>query len=290
MWVLEARGRWLLGTALALIGAGLGLGLSGAVLAGVLLVAGLTHELLRLRAALPDAAGQRPWGLHAQLRFDRGGFDDRSVTSHRVGHEIELLLELNVPAEFAGARVLLKRWVASPGVEVDQGLHTLVLREGATSAHLRALPQVAAVHRILGVEARIVDAMGLMSSAIFLPCPCELAVLPRSLPLDVARLAETRRRAPRSAGGQVPDKTPGMGDDLRELGIVVEPMHGIDELVEMVAEFGPSTQRRLGVLVDHLVTGSKEDRLARLVASEHVLVTGHPFVDVWARKIGRAHV
>ena len=72
------------------------------------------------------------------------------------------------------------------------------------------------------------------------------------------------------------------GDDLRELGIVVEPMHGIDELVEMVAEFGPSTQRRLGVLVDHLVTGSKEDRLARLVASDHVLVTGHPFVDVWA--------
>ena len=72
------------------------------------------------------------------------------------------------------------------------------------------------------------------------------------------------------------------GDDLRDLGIVVEPMHGIDHLPEMVTEFAPSSQRRLGVLVDHLVTGSKEDRLAQRVAHEFVLVTGHPYVDVWA--------
>jgi hypothetical protein len=72
------------------------------------------------------------------------------------------------------------------------------------------------------------------------------------------------------------------GDDLRELGIVVEPMHGLDDVVSMVHEFQPGTDRRLGILVDHLVTGSKEDRLARQVAGPHVLVTGHPFVDVWA--------
>jgi len=73
------------------------------------------------------------------------------------------------------------------------------------------------------------------------------------------------------------------GDDLRELGIVVEPMHGIDHLVEAVAEFQPGPERTLGILVDHLVTGSKEQRLADQVmkASRHVLVTGHPFVDVW---------
>lgn len=73
------------------------------------------------------------------------------------------------------------------------------------------------------------------------------------------------------------------GDDLREIGIVVEPMHGIDHLVESIAEFGPSPTRRLGVLVDHLVEGSKEYRLASQVmrASGDVLVTGHPFVDVW---------
>jgi hypothetical protein len=73
------------------------------------------------------------------------------------------------------------------------------------------------------------------------------------------------------------------GDDLRELGIVVEPMHGIDHLVEAVAEFEPGSERRLGVLVDHLVAGSKEHRLAAEVMNAHrnVLVTGHPFVDVW---------
>ncbi|MDO8361383.1 MAG: DUF3097 family protein [Actinomycetota bacterium] len=72
------------------------------------------------------------------------------------------------------------------------------------------------------------------------------------------------------------------GDDLRELGIVVEPMHGLDDVVVMVREFQPGPDRRLGILVDHLVTGSKEHRLATQVAGPHVLVTGHPFVDVWA--------
>ena len=72
------------------------------------------------------------------------------------------------------------------------------------------------------------------------------------------------------------------GDELAELAIVVEPMHGIDGLVEMVDEFQPSPQRRLGILVDHLVSGSKEARITRQVAGPHVLVSGHPFVDVWA--------
>src|SRR5690606_34656626 len=52
------------------------------------------------------------------------------------------------------------------------------------------------------------------------------------------------------------------GDELREGGIVVEPLHGIDHLAEAVAEFGPRADRRLGVLVDHLVAGSKEHRIA----------------------------
>jgi hypothetical protein len=72
------------------------------------------------------------------------------------------------------------------------------------------------------------------------------------------------------------------GDDLRELGIVVEPMHGLDDVVAMVREFRPGPQRTLGILVDHLVPGSKEARLAAQVEGPHVLVTGHPFVDVWA--------
>lgn len=71
------------------------------------------------------------------------------------------------------------------------------------------------------------------------------------------------------------------GHDLRVEGIVVEPMHGMDDLAAAVAEFGPAPHRRLGILVDHLVAGSKETRAAHAVAGPDVLVTGHPFVDVW---------
>ncbi len=71
------------------------------------------------------------------------------------------------------------------------------------------------------------------------------------------------------------------GDDLRIEGIVVEPLHGVDDLAGAVAEFGPSRTRRLGVLVDHLVAGSKESRIVAAVRDPNVLVTGHPYVDVW---------
>jgi len=72
------------------------------------------------------------------------------------------------------------------------------------------------------------------------------------------------------------------GDDLREVGVVVELLNGVDDLPGIAAEFGADSGRRLGVLVDHLVEGSKESRIAAQVTSEHVLVVGHPFVDVWA--------
>ncbi|MFV2021752.1 DUF3097 domain-containing protein [Micromonospora sp. LOL_023] len=71
------------------------------------------------------------------------------------------------------------------------------------------------------------------------------------------------------------------GDDLRVEGVVVEPLDGIDDLAAEVATFAPGPQRRLGVLVDHLVPGSKESRIVAAVASPYVLVTGHPYVDVW---------
>jgi len=75
------------------------------------------------------------------------------------------------------------------------------------------------------------------------------------------------------------------GDDLRAEGVVVEYLGGIDDLDAIVAEFAPTATRKLGVLVDHLVAGSKESRIADAVArgkfGEHVLVVGHPFVDVW---------
>lgn len=85
------------------------------------------------------------------------------------------------------------------------------------------------------------------------------------------------------------------GDDLRHVGVVVEYMGGMDDLVGIVAGFRPGPGHRLGVLVDHLVAGTKESRIAAEVArggyGEYVMITGHRFVDVWQaikpERIGR---
>jgi hypothetical protein len=75
------------------------------------------------------------------------------------------------------------------------------------------------------------------------------------------------------------------GDDLRLEGVVVEYLDGVDDLADQLAGFRPGPERKVGVLVDHLVAGSKESRIAASIArgphGRHVLVVGHPFVDVW---------
>lgn len=70
------------------------------------------------------------------------------------------------------------------------------------------------------------------------------------------------------------------GHDLRVEGVVVEQLEGLDNLAARLADFRPGPGRRVGVLVDHLVTGSKETQLTTGLGP-HVLVTGHPFVDIW---------
>jgi hypothetical protein len=76
------------------------------------------------------------------------------------------------------------------------------------------------------------------------------------------------------------------GDDLRIEGVVVEYLGGVDDLAAHLRDFGPSPDRRVGVLVDHLVPGSKESRIAQGIArspiGRHVLIVGHPFIDIWA--------
>lgn len=75
------------------------------------------------------------------------------------------------------------------------------------------------------------------------------------------------------------------GEDLRVEGVVVELLDGADELPRALAALAPEPGRRVGVLLDHLVPGSKESRIAAGVArspmAPHVLVEGHPYVDVW---------
>ncbi|MFE1513103.1 DUF3097 domain-containing protein [Corynebacterium bovis] len=71
------------------------------------------------------------------------------------------------------------------------------------------------------------------------------------------------------------------GHDLRVEGVVVEYLEGLDNLPAMLEEFRPGPDRRVGVLADHLVEGTKESRLAAGLGP-HVMVTGHPYVDIWA--------
>jgi hypothetical protein len=71
------------------------------------------------------------------------------------------------------------------------------------------------------------------------------------------------------------------GDDLRVEGVVVERLDGIDHLEAAIGSFRPGPDARLGVLVDHLVPGSKEHRIAARCSGPHVLVQGTPYVDVW---------
>lgn len=82
------------------------------------------------------------------------------------------------------------------------------------------------------------------------------------------------------------------GDDLRVEGVVVELLDGADNLEDVLRDFGPGKGRRAGVLLDHLVTGSKETRIADAIArgpyGQHVLIVGHPYIDIWeAVKPGR---
>ena len=72
------------------------------------------------------------------------------------------------------------------------------------------------------------------------------------------------------------------GDDLRVEGVIVQPLDGADNLDEIVRSFQPRAGRRLGILLDHLVEHSKESRIAAAVAHRDVLITGHPYVDIWA--------
>jgi hypothetical protein len=75
------------------------------------------------------------------------------------------------------------------------------------------------------------------------------------------------------------------GDDLRIEGVVVEYLEGVDDLAAELENFRPGPERRVGVLVDHLVPGSKESRIAQAIqkspVGKHVLIVGHPYVDIW---------
>ena len=75
------------------------------------------------------------------------------------------------------------------------------------------------------------------------------------------------------------------GADLRVEGVVVEYLQGIDLLEDLLRDEPPSAERRYGVLVDHLVAGSKETRIAEQILrgphGAHLRIVGHPHINVW---------
>ena len=72
------------------------------------------------------------------------------------------------------------------------------------------------------------------------------------------------------------------GDDLRVEGVVVEPMDGIDDLPEL--RRASSARRRSGGSACWSTTwcrAARRSRIAAGVRDPNVLITGHPYVDIW---------
>lgn len=75
------------------------------------------------------------------------------------------------------------------------------------------------------------------------------------------------------------------GADLRAEGVVVEYLQGIDLLEDVLRDAPPNATTRYGILVDHLVPGSKETRIVeqfmRGPHGKYSKFVGHPYIDVW---------
>ncbi|MGV8884730.1 MAG: DUF3097 domain-containing protein [Microbacteriaceae bacterium] len=192
------------------------------------------------------------------------GFNRRAVPAPRarVAAERGLVVEL-IDSGFVGAVV-----------RVERGLVELEDRRGA----VRAFP-LGAGYLVDGKPVVLVAAPAATPTAPARTASGSLAVahvsarvaLPSRIFVEGRHDAELVERV--------------WGDDLRIEGVVVEYLEGVDDLEHIVAEFAPGPGRTLGVLVDHLVAGSKESRIAETVArgkyGAHVLVVGHPFIDIW---------
>jgi hypothetical protein len=122
------------------------------------------------------------------------------------------------------------------------------------------------------------------------PRPAAAAVVPGRTASGSVAVAGARARVARSSriwvegrhDAELVEKV--WGADLRLEGVVVEELGGVDELPARLREFVPGPGRRVGVLVDHLVPGSKETAIAEAALREwpdDVIVLGHPYVDVW---------
>ena len=187
-----------------------------------------------------------------------------------------------------GARIVRRRQV--PEVPAERGTVVEDPASGFCGAVVRVdvrevtLEDRHGRHRVFPLRPAAFLVDGLPATLVVPPPAAAGPVISASGSVKVANLAARTARASRIWVEGIHDAAlveTVWGHDLRVEGVVVEPLHGMDDLATAVAGFGPAPHRRLGVLVDHLVEGSKETRAAQAAAGPHVLVTGHPFVDVW---------
>lgn len=188
----------------------------------------------------------------------------------------------------ASGRRPIPRRTATPGLLVEVASGSFVGAVVACDAERVVLQDRRGRRRsfLLGPGAFVVDDVAVE----LVPEPAEPLVAPASLGATASGSVparDTRAKVARASRILVEGVHDAVllervwGDDLRAEGVVVEVLDGADDLAAVVAAFDPSPERRLGILLDHLVEGSKEHRLAASVRHPDVLVSGHPFVDVW---------
>ncbi|WP_265522073.1 DUF3097 domain-containing protein [Oerskovia flava] len=213
------------------------------------------------------------------MTFDRYGSDVLSGQTPPTAHHRRRPVSRPQPAE-AGLVVedVTSGWVgAVVRVEKSGGMHVVVLED--RSGRRRTFP--------LGAGFWVDGSPVLLTPPVAPATP----TAPGRTASGSRAVAGARARVARGSRIWVEGKHDAelvekvWGDDLRVEGVVVELLDGVDNLAEALAEFRPTPDRRVGVLVDHLVAGSKEKRLTdealRTVRPGTVMVLGHPYVDVW---------
>lgn len=193
----------------------------------------------------------------------------------------------------------------------DDVLAARARRRAAPPPEVAAVPDLLVEERtsgfggwVVGIEGRLVALRNDLDEVRRFPIDGAFAVDGRLVRLVRPRTEPAEPRVRRTAAGAIagPSAAPRVarasriwvegvhdaallervwGEELAEAAVVVEPLGGIDHLADHVRTFRPGPGRLLGVLVDHLVAGSKESRIVAGLTGEHVLVTGHPWVDVW---------
>ncbi|HEV7741888.1 MAG TPA: DUF3097 domain-containing protein [Pseudolysinimonas sp.] len=198
------------------------------------------------------------------------------------------------PHDPYGPDVLAGQWRArgrrqTPTVDAVAGLVVELADDGFVGAIVRVEKQLVTLEDRSGRQ-RVFP----LGGGYLIDGESVTLVAPPATPAAAARTASGSRRAPDERArvarasrifvegrhdAELVEKV--WGADLRAEGVVVEYLEGVDHLPAVLAAEPPTAERRIGVLVDHLVPGSKESRIAESVAGPSVLVVGHPYVDIW---------